>query len=212
MLEEHRNCVFVSTLLFLSKLKTNTPSSDEIKEKKQKDPSKVRRFVIVEGLYANYGDVVPLPALVELKKKFCLYLIVDESHSFGLLGKTGGGVCEVTRSLSLSLSRVLHSHLFFLVVQLFNVPREDVDIATGSLGNIACSVGGFCSGSNAVVTHQRLNGSGYVFSASLPPYLSAVAMVALKRIKEDTVILVLFVVCEGLFSSSLVSFRRNDAP
>ena len=40
---------------------------------------------------------------------------------------------------------------------------------------------------NISIRRQRLNGSGYVFSASLPPYLSTVAMVALKRIKEDTV-------------------------
>jgi len=131
-------------------------------QSKLKDPQAHRRFLVVEGLYVNYGDVVPLPEMVALKNKYCLYLMVDESHSFGVLGKTGGGVCE-----------------------LFNIPRTDIDIATGSLGNIGCSVGGFCSGSNSVVTHQRLNGSGYVFSASLPPYLSAVALVSLKRLKED---------------------------
>jgi serine palmitoyltransferase len=126
--------------------------------------AKKRKFVIAEGLYINYGDVLPLDQLLPLKHKHCFYLIVDESYSLGMLGAHGGGILELYNG---------------------KPGGEDIDIITGHLGNIACSVGGFCSGNNSVVTHQRLNGSGYVFSASLPPYLSCVSSAALKRIRTD---------------------------
>jgi serine palmitoyltransferase len=126
--------------------------------------AKKRKFVVVEGLYANYGTVLPFDKLMPLKHKHCFYLIVDESYSLGWLGAHGGGILELFDG---------------------KPGGEDIDIITGHLGNIACSVGGFCSGNNSVVTHQRLNGSGYVFSASLPPYLSCVSSAALKRIRTD---------------------------
>ncbi|KAI0225490.1 Serine palmitoyltransferase 1 [Lamellibrachia satsuma] len=64
-------------------------------EKKNPKKAKVtRKFLIVEGLYINYGDICPLPQLMELKWKYKLRLFMDESISFGTLGKTGRGVTE----------------------------------------------------------------------------------------------------------------------
>jgi hypothetical protein len=53
-----------------------------------------RRFLVVEGLYINYGDICPLKKLVELKYKYKVRLFVEESMSFGVLGETGRGVSE----------------------------------------------------------------------------------------------------------------------
>lgn len=53
-----------------------------------------RRFLVVEGIYANTGDICPLPELIELRKKYKLRIFIDESISFGVLGKTGRGVTE----------------------------------------------------------------------------------------------------------------------
>lgn len=61
------------------------------------DPSRarqIRRFLVVEGLYLDYGDICPLPQLVELKYKYKVRIILDESVSFGVLGKAGRGVTE----------------------------------------------------------------------------------------------------------------------
>lgn len=49
---------------------------------------------MVEALYLNYGDVAPLPKLVELRNKYSTPLIIDESFSFGVLGGTGRGALE----------------------------------------------------------------------------------------------------------------------
>lgn len=53
-----------------------------------------RRFLVVEGIYANTGEICPLPEIIQLRKKYKLRLFVDESISFGVLGKTGRGVTE----------------------------------------------------------------------------------------------------------------------
>ena len=57
-------------------------------------PSKRRVFLVVEGLYANYGDLCPLPQLVALKKKYKFRIFLDETFSIGVIGRTGRGVTE----------------------------------------------------------------------------------------------------------------------
>ena len=67
----------------------------EIKSaRKQKKLPLVRQFIIVEGVYANYGDICPLPELLELKKRYKYRLIAEESNSIGVLGSRGAGICN----------------------------------------------------------------------------------------------------------------------
>jgi serine palmitoyltransferase len=116
-----------------------------------------RRFIIVEGVYANYGDIAPLNRIVDLKEKYLFRLILDESMSLGVLGASGRGALE---------------H--------FNVDRADVEIAIADLANAFATVGGVCVGERAVVSHQRLSGAGYCFSAAQPPFLATAATEAVK--------------------------------
>lgn len=109
-----------------------------------------RRFLLVEGIYAKYGDICPLPKLIELKWKYKLRIFMDESFSFGVLGKTGRGVTE---------------H--------YNISMDHIDLMTACLENGMAGAGGFCCGRKYIVDHQRLLGLGYCFSASLPPMLVA---------------------------------------
>ena len=51
-------------------------------------------LIIVEGAYSMDGDIAPVPELVELKKRYGCFLMVDEAHSACVLGETGGGVDE----------------------------------------------------------------------------------------------------------------------
>lgn len=51
----------------------------------------MRRFIVVEGLYSKTADLCPLPKLIELKWKYKVRIFVDESYSFGVIGKTGRG-------------------------------------------------------------------------------------------------------------------------
>ncbi|KAJ1336823.1 hypothetical protein BSLG_006926 [Batrachochytrium salamandrivorans] len=116
-----------------------------------------RRFIVVEGLYVNLGDICPLPELVALKNKYKYRLIVEESMSFGVLGSRGAGVAD---------------H--------FGIPRGEIDIMVASMSNALASSGGFCAGSKEIVEHQRLSGLSYTFSASLPAVLAVGALESLR--------------------------------
>ncbi|KDR24470.1 serine palmitoyltransferase 1 [Zootermopsis nevadensis] len=131
----------------------------------KKNPKKAqvtRRFLIVEGIYMNSGNICPLPELVELRKKYRLRIFVDESISFATLGDHGRGVTEY-----------------------YNIPREEVDMISCSMEWSMATIGGFCVGSSFVVEHQRLSGLGYCFSASLPPLLAAAAITSLDIMEKD---------------------------
>ncbi|KAL4617654.1 serine palmitoyltransferase 1 [Arapaima gigas] len=131
----------------------------------QKNPRKARvtrRFIVVEGLYINTGDVCPLPELVKLKYKYKVRIFLEESMSFGVLGDHGRGVTE---------------H--------FGVNIDDIDLISANMENALASIGGFCCGRSFVIDHQRLSGQGYCFSASLPPMLAAAAIEGLNIMEED---------------------------
>nr|UVW99782.1 serine palmitoyltransferase 1 [Laodelphax striatellus] len=137
---------------------------DQQAERDRRNPkkaAKTRRFLIVEGIYMKFGDICPLPELIELRKKHKLRIFIDESVSFGTLGKHGRGVTEY-----------------------FNIPKIEVDLIMVSMENALASVGGFCVGSSYIIEHQRLSGLGYCFSASLPPLLASAAISAIDRLES----------------------------
>ncbi|KAI6038663.1 serine palmitoyltransferase [Pisolithus marmoratus] len=119
------------------------------KDRRKRGAPVTRRFIITEGIFERDGEIVDLPKLIELKHKYKYRLILDESISFGSVGRTGRGLTE-----------------------LYNVPASQVDMLVGSVDNGLCSAGGFCAGSTIVTEHQRINGTSFVFSASMPPLLA----------------------------------------
>lgn len=81
---------------------------EEIDKLKPKKAAKVKRFLIIEGIYMNTGNICPLPELVDLCKKYKLRIFIDESISFGTIGQHGRGVTEY-----------------------FNIPRSEIDLIIG---------------------------------------------------------------------------------
>ncbi|KAL7275829.1 serine palmitoyltransferase component [Rhizina undulata] len=139
---------------------------EKIRKEMAKKPL-TRRFIVTEGLFENTGDMVDLPKIIELKQRFKYRLILDETYSFGILGRTGRGVAE-------------HQ----------NVDPMSVDMLVGSLSHAICAGGGFCAGSDAIVDHQRISSSAYVFSAALPAMLAITASETLKLIEGNPDVLI----------------------
>ncbi|KDQ09539.1 hypothetical protein BOTBODRAFT_137657 [Botryobasidium botryosum FD-172 SS1] len=129
------------------------------KEMKKKRLPLTRRFIVTEGIFQNDGAMVDLPKLIKLKLKHKYRLILDESFSFGVVGRTGRGLTE-----------------------LYNVPAAQIDILVGSMANGLCSAGGFCAGANVVVDHQRINGTSFVYSASMPALLAVSASAGIEML------------------------------
>ncbi|KAH8369534.1 hypothetical protein KR093_000025 [Drosophila rubida] len=130
--------------------------------KNPKKAQKTRRFLVVEGIYMNTGELCPLPEIVALRKQYKLRLFVDETISFGTLGSNGRGITE---------------H--------FNVDRDEIDLISAGMEGSMATIGGFCVGSHFIAEHQRLSGLGYIFSASLPPMLTQAAISALDRFERE---------------------------
>lgn len=116
-----------------------------------------------EGLSLNYGDIAPLKAIVELAKEYKYRIILDDSQAMGTLAPLG----------SVTYARdVLKQELAV----------EDIDILVGALDTALGSTGAFVVGSNEVCYHQTLSSTGYVFTASAPPFECTVATLALGQI------------------------------
>ncbi|EEP80620.1 hypothetical protein UREG_05462 [Uncinocarpus reesii 1704] len=130
--------------------------------KEQAKKPLTRRFIITEALFENRGDMVDLPKIIELRLKYKFRLILDETWSFGVLGRTGRGITE-------------HQ----------NVDPTQVDMIVGSLAGPLIAGGGFCAGSEEIVHHQRISATSYCFSAALPALLSTTASETLTLLQES---------------------------
>lgn len=121
-----------------------------------------RRWIVVEGVYFNSGDICKLNRVVELAKQYRFRMMIDETFAVGTLGKTGRGAIE---------------H--------FNLNPRDFDLILVDVTIPFATVGGICVGRRKVTEHQRLAGSGYCFSASNPPYLVASGIKSLQMLREQ---------------------------
>ena len=118
------------------------------------------KVVVVEGIYSMLGDKAPLKEIVEVKKKHGAYLIVDEAHSFGVLGEQGLGLAEEVDV------------------------EDDVDLIVGTFSKSLGAVGGFCVSSLPDFEILRVACRPYMFTASLPPSVIASVRAALETIKQ----------------------------
>jgi 8-amino-7-oxononanoate synthase len=114
-------------------------------------------LIAVEGLYSMDGDVAPLRQLVELKREFGCWLLVDEAHALGCVGASGRGSFEQA-----------------------GIEPSHVDIWMGTLSKTLAATGGYIAGSAALVEILKFGASGFVYSVGLSPPLAAAASVALE--------------------------------
>jgi serine palmitoyltransferase len=134
----------------------------KLDQKNPRKAAKTRRFLIAEAIYLNTGEMCPLREMIELRKKYKLRMILDESVTFGALGARGRGLTE---------------HL--------GVDRSEVDLISAGMEWAVSSIGGFCVGTSFIVDHQRISGIGYCFSASLPPLLTQAALSAIEKFEQQ---------------------------
>ncbi len=108
------------------------------------------RLIVTDGVFSMDGNVAPLDKIVALAEKYDAMIMVDESHSAGVVGKTGRGVTE-----------------------LFNL-KGKVEIITGTLGKaFGGAIGGFTTGKKEIIEMLRQRSRPYLFSNSIPPLVAA---------------------------------------
>ena len=116
-------------------------------------------IIIVEGIYSMLGDVAPLAEIVDIKRRLGGYLIVDEAHSFGVMGAAGRGLAEEVGV------------------------EQDVDIIVGTFSKSLASIGGFAVGSKAMDV-LRYASRPFIFTASPSPSCIASVRSVLKTIAK----------------------------
>jgi 8-amino-7-oxononanoate synthase len=121
-----------------------------------------RVVVMIEGIYSMDGDFPDLPRFVEVKRRHRVWLMVDEAHSFGVMGPRGLGVRE---------------H--------FGLPGSDVDIWMGTLSKSLAGCGGFIAGERALVENLRFFAPGFLYSVGMSPPLAAASHAALEKMLAE---------------------------
>jgi 8-amino-7-oxononanoate synthase len=119
-------------------------------------------LIVVEGLYSMDGDIPDLPHLIELKQRHNAWLMVDEAHALGVLGKHGRGV---------------HEH--------FDIDPSDVDIWMGTLSKALAACGGYIAGSHELIELLKFRAAGQVYSVGMSPPVAAAASAALQLLKAE---------------------------
>lgn len=134
---------------------------EDLEHRLQQVPEGIAKLVIADAVFSMDGDVIDFPRLVELCKKYNAWLMMDEAHSVGVLGKTGRGIEE-------------HFGM-----------GDVVDIKMGTLSKTIPSVGGYVAGRKEMVQYLRHASRAYIFSAAIPPAQAAAANEAFKVILDE---------------------------
>ncbi|BBP00750.1 aminotransferase class I/II-fold pyridoxal phosphate-dependent enzyme [Sulfuriferula nivalis] len=121
-----------------------------------------RVLIVIEGIYSMDGDYPDLPKFVELKQRYRAFLMVDEAHSFGVMGTRGLGIRE---------------H--------FGINGKDVDIWMGTLSKSLAGCGGYIAGETALVEHLKFLAPGFLYSVGMPPPVAAASLAALQCMLDE---------------------------
>ena len=134
----------------------------DLEEKLKEAQAQRFRIIVTDGVFSMDGNVAPMDQICDLAEKYDALVMVDESHSAGVVGKTGHGVSE-----------------------FFNTYGR-VDIYTGTLGKaFGGALGGFTTGRKEIIDLLRQRSRPYLFSNSLAPCIIGASLEVFKMLKES---------------------------
>ena len=135
---------------------------DELEKFLQEAQSQRFRLIVTDGVFSMDGNVAPMDKICALAEKYGALVMVDESHSAGVVGPTGRGVAE-----------------------LYNVYGK-IDIFTGTLGkSFGGAMGGFTTGHKEIIDMLRQRSRPYLFSNSIAPAIAGAGIEMFKMLNES---------------------------
>lgn len=134
---------------------------DELEDCLQRAQGFKKRMIITDGVFSMDGDIAPLPQIVELAEKYDAFVMVDDAHASGVLGKNGAGTAS-------------HFDLY-----------GRVDIQLGTLSKALGVIGGYIAGSASLKEWLINRGRPYLFSTAHPPMVAAALTAALEIMEND---------------------------
>jgi glycine C-acetyltransferase len=134
---------------------------EALEQRLEQIPSDSAKLVVADSVFSMDGDIIDFPKMVEICRKYNAWLMIDEAHSVGVLGKTGTGIEE-------------HFNMY-----------GAIDIKMGTLSKTIPSVGGYVAAKQEIINYFRHASRAYIFSAALPPAQAAAANEAFKVILDE---------------------------
>jgi glycine C-acetyltransferase len=125
-------------------------------------PKRSGKLVVVDAVFSMDGDVINLPEVVRLCRRYGAMLMVDEAHSVGVLGETGRGI-----------------------LQHFGLEADCIDLKMGTLSKTIPAIGGYIAGNADIISYLKHSARAFVFSAALPPPVAAAAKASFEVIEEE---------------------------
>ncbi len=139
----------------------NHNNMEDLERVLQNIPGNAGRLIVSDGVFSVSGEIVDLPGLVELAKKYDARILIDDAHAVGVIGKNGRGTPSE----------------FGLV--------NDVDLIMGTFSKTFGSLGGYVAGDRSVINYIKHNASSLIFSASPTPASVAAVLTTLEIIRNE---------------------------
>ncbi|MDR0667924.1 MAG: aminotransferase class I/II-fold pyridoxal phosphate-dependent enzyme [Prevotellaceae bacterium] len=158
---DHASIIEGARLSFAKTLKFRHNDMESLEKILQRCEPEALKLIVVDGIFSMEGDIANLPEIVRLAKKYNANIMVDDAHSFGVIGEQGRGVS---------------SHFGL---------TDDVDIIMGTFSKSLASIGGFLAADKDTINFIKHNSRSLIFSASATPSATASALAALEIIKTE---------------------------
>lgn len=158
---DHASIIDGSRLSFSKVIKYAHNDMGDLRKKLRQLPEDAVKLIVVDGIFSMEGDIVKLPEMVEIADEFGASIMLDDAHSFGVIGEKGAGTA---------------SHFGL---------TDRVDIISGTFSKSLASLGGFIAADNSVIEFLKHHARSLIFSASMTPASAASVMAALDIIESE---------------------------
>ena len=136
---------------------------DDLERRLKKLPLEGLRLIVVDAVFSMDGDIAPLPELAALAKRYNAYLMADDAHGFGVLGKAGAGCSE-----------------------LFGLDQDQLPVLMGTLGKGIGSFGAFVAGSEVLIESLIQFARPYIYTTAMPPAVAAASLASLDILQSES--------------------------
>lgn len=120
------------------------------------------KLIVSDGVFSMDGDVAPMRNLAQLAHQYNAWLMVDDAHGLGVLGKNGAGVVEVE-----------------------DLTQQDVPVLMGTLGKALGTAGAFVAGSQELIEYLIQTARPYIYTTGQPPAIAAASLASLKLVQTE---------------------------
>ena len=158
---DHASLIDGSRLSFSKVIKYAHNNMADLERKLSILPEEAVKLIVVDGIFSMEGDIVKLPEIVELSKKYGANIMVDDAHSLGVIGHKGAGTA---------------SHFGL---------TDDVDLIMGTFSKSLASLGGFIASDATTIDYLKHRARSLMFSASMTPASVASVIAALDIIESE---------------------------